>query len=145
MHFSNIAIAISIAILYPMFFKKLGDVATNIKELNKKCGYRYGYFETENEKIDKKDCDKKYESVDTKRFTMLLVAGLVALVVSYFIESPAVSIGLGGAGIISILYSTFDYWSYLDDKSKLILVGLALGTLLFSPKFISKYSNKIMQ
>lgn len=160
MRIPDIAIAFSIAILYPLFFRKLSDVVSNKKEVEESCGGKYNslfvndiYDTHSNEqkmtKAELQACiDKKKEKlikISTGRFATLLSAGLVALAFSYFVSSPAITLGLGIAGVLTILDATVGYWENMNETAKLTMVGIALASLLVSPKFIGKYKDIITQ
>jgi hypothetical protein len=68
-------------------------------------------------------------------------AGLVAIALSYALTHSAIVLGLGIAGVITIIYAVCGYWGNMDDKVKLLMVSVALGFLLFSPKFIQRYTG----
>lgn len=145
MRVPDIAIACSIALLYPLFFRKLADVVLNAKELDKTCGspmLSIMDFAPKNNG-NEKECNDKRMSFDTKRFAIMLLAGLGALASSYFVNSPALSMGLGIAGVVANIDATVGYWYNMNDMIKMIMVGIALFALLMSPKIIAKYSHTV--
>lgn len=160
MRIPDVAGAFSIAILYPLFFRKLSDVISNKKEVDESCGGRYVSFvddilynprsgEPKMSKAELQTCldekKKKQIKINTSRFAILLSAGLVALAFSYYVESPANTLGLGIAGVLTILDATVGYWENMNETAKLTMVGVALASLLASPKFVGKYKDAFSQ
>ena len=160
MRIPDIAIAFSIAILYPLFFRKLSDVVSNKKEVDESCGGKYTSIleidlynprsdEPKMSKTERQACldqkKKKQIKINTCRFATLLSAGLVALAFSYYVDSPAITLGLGIAGVLTILDATVEYWENMNETAKLTMVGIALASLLASPKLVGKYKDAISQ
>lgn len=160
MRIPDISIAFAIAILYPLFFRKLSDVVSNKKEVDESCGGRYtsildiGLYSPSSDEpkmstAERKACldekKKKQIKINTGRFATLLSAGLVALAFSYYVESPSLTLGLGIAGVLTILDATVGYWENMNEKAKVVMVGIALAALLVSPNVVGKYKDAISQ
>ena len=155
MSIPDIAVAISTAILYPLFFRKLADVVSNRQEIEKLCSgnkhVRFDLIDFEekpkksNLANDKclKDKEAKEKHMEMMRFGILLMAGLVALALSYYVTNTSLVLGFGLGGVLSICAASCEYWRYMDDKAKLLLVGIALVSLLMSPQFVAKYSSAL--
>lgn len=144
MSIPDIAIAFAIAILYPLFFRKLADVVTDKKKVDELCGGKYMYSFDEESKKDPclKDKKEQQKRVNTQHFAILLSAGLVGLAFSYYVGNTSSILGLGIGSVFTILDASTSYWEYMDEKMKLMMVGFSLGALLLSPKFVSKFMNK---
>ena len=153
MSIPDIAVAISTAILYPLFFRKLADVVSNRQEIEKLCGgnkhVRFDLIGLEekpkksNLAKDKclKDKEEKEKKMEMTRFGILLMAGLMALALSYYVTNTSMVLGFGLGGVLAICAASCEYWHYMDDKAKLLLVGIALVALLLSPQFVVKYTT----
>ena len=125
MNIPDIAVAGSIATLYPFFFGKVCDVV-----------------------MDKKGNENEHNEEELKRiriykFTLLIIAGIVAILLSYFIRNNAIMLGLALAGIFTIIMAVCGYWHDMDEKFRLTLVGGALVILFCSPFFVSKFLHKL--
>ena len=152
MFIPDLSIAVSIAILYSLFFLKLSDIVFDKKKFSDMCPNSYelnALFNDEDvsddntkklSKNEKQECEKQKNvlrsAFETKKFATLLSAGLVALVLSYFVDGHSLIIGFALAGVITTLNATVGYWSNLNEISKLIMVGISLGLLILSPKLI---------
>lgn len=137
----EVAIAISIALLYPLFFRKLVAITYDEKKINDMC---HTYSENNyGACLDYKE--KLQTTLDTKRFIFLIVAGLVALLISYLTGSFALVLGFAIAGVLSIIWAIGGFWSHMNDQIKLSTIGIALGTLIIAPKFIGKLKNSSHQ
>jgi len=146
MNFIDYPIAFSVAILYTLFFHKLADVLTHRKDVYKECEQedkkKQDYEEEMKciKKIDKENLDS-----ETKRFTILMASGLIALALSYYTKQPSIIVGLGLAGIMLVLTGTSKYWHRMTDKSKLAVIGIALVAITMIPVYGNKYKSAIFQ
>lgn len=143
MRVPDIAIVISIAVLYPMFFRKLADVLMNRQEISDMCG---SWLEPKNmSEAEKKECEKKKEvklkKVNLVRFVTLLVSGLVALAMSYYLMIPSLSAGLAISGLLVIIDATWRYWNDMNEKVKLVMIGIALVCVMAIPKMVNNFSQ----
>jgi predicted histidine transporter YuiF (NhaC family) len=145
-------VAGSIASVYPVFIKKLVDVVMNEEKINELCPYTYGLdFDfrradnSKNKDTEEAKCLKnkreKQRNINNYRYVITLCAGLVAIGLSYYFKDKSLSIGLGLAGLITIIMGTTMHWEYMNEKLKLGTLGLTLTALLFSPKFVNKFKN----
>lgn len=148
MNISDLAIAGSIAIIYPLFFNKAVDVFTNYDEIYSK-SYKSIFFTDLDTKPNVEVSDtqrqknkEKLKKINTYRFVLLLVVGLVALVSSYFIGSSAITVGLALAGVVTIVHATCYHWYDINEKTKLALLGIALISLFGTPSFVRKITGK---
>ena len=64
-------------------------------------------------------------------FFISLIIGLITIVGAIFLAVESVSAGLMGGGILLILYGTLRYWGDLSDVWRTIMLGFALGVLIY--------------
>lgn len=81
-------------------------------------------------------CNQDYQTAlelyNRNVFVILVVAGVIALIVSFFVAgTPAVSLGLSLGGVLSLIIGTMRYWSNMDNYLQVIILGLALIALIW--------------
>ncbi len=81
-------------------------------------------------------CQKEYQTAlelyNRNVFIILVAAGVIALIVSFFVAgTPAVSLGLSLGGVLSLIVGTVRYWSNMDNYLQVIILGLALIALIW--------------
>lgn len=81
-------------------------------------------------------CQKEFDAVNKvynrNVFVALVVLGLIALVIGFFLfEITAVSLGLSFGGVLSFIIGSIRYWSDMDDYLRVIILGLALAALIW--------------
>ncbi|MBI5078379.1 MAG: hypothetical protein HZB11_03405 [Candidatus Yonathbacteria bacterium] len=81
-------------------------------------------------------CQKGFESADKlyqrNVFIVLVAAGTVFLVGSLFATAvEAVALGFSLAGILSFIIGTMRYWSSMDERLRVVVLGLALAALVW--------------
>ncbi|HPD81878.1 MAG TPA: hypothetical protein PK357_02150 [Candidatus Pacearchaeota archaeon] len=69
-------------------------------------------------------------------FGVLLIAGC-----TIFIEISSISGGLMFGSLMFIIYGTGRYWDYMDDFMRFIIVGIALGILIYVAYWTNKRMN----
>lgn len=111
---------------YPESPKPLGSGATWTPEETKK-------YEVEKLKYKEEiaDHNKIMDALSFKKHITLLIAGIIMVIIAVIIPNDYVKNGLGFAGVLTILYSTFLYWGKYSDKIRLLIVGLGLMVLIF--------------
>ena len=57
--------------------------------------------------------------------------GLGAVIVGMVLRKDAISTGVLGGGVLTILYGTIRYWDHASDILKFILLGVALAVLIW--------------
>ncbi|MDZ4296545.1 MAG: hypothetical protein U1A16_04225 [Patescibacteria group bacterium] len=81
-------------------------------------------------------CNQEYQGVrevyDRNVFVILVLAGLAAFGIGYFIHSAeAVSLGLLLGGVLSFIIGTIQYWSRMHDYLRFGILTLVLAVLLW--------------
>jgi len=64
-------------------------------------------------------------------FVILVVAGIISLLIGFFIKYQVVSIGLSLGGILSLIIASMRYWSYMDDWLRVAVLAVALCILIW--------------
>ena len=83
------------------------------------------------------DAQKIY---DRNVFIVLVIAGTMLLIGSMFIvEAEAVALGFSLAGILSLIIGTLRYWSNMDKRLQVVVLGIALAALVWVG--IKKFKN----
>lgn len=114
----DLVFSVPLGIIYTIFFQKLGDVIfPNLSYTD------------------------KYQ----KYLIFLLVAGLVGIILAQTIftynktfKNQIIKHGLIIGGIILLLYPTLTYWNKMTDETKLLVIGIIFGCLLW----YCYYNNK---
>jgi hypothetical protein len=75
------------------------------------------------------DAQKIY---DRNVFIVLIIAGTAFLIGSIFASAvEAVALGFSFAGVLSLIIGTMRYWSSMDERVRVIVLGLALAALIW--------------
>ena len=163
----QIIFSFAIAILYVFFFNKLSQLITKDdtiqdkytmkKYVQKSTGKKFTYipytaYGTGGKSYDEKDFEitkeykeneKKLEKQNNKRFYVLLITGVVGVVISAMLKNNVVSMGVSIGSIMLILYSTYLYWSNINEYMKLGLIAVSIGALIYtSYKFVPSFGLK---
>jgi hypothetical protein len=64
-------------------------------------------------------------------FFITLIIGFVTVIISIFLMIESVSSGLMAGGVILAIYGTIRYWNALSNIIRTIMLGLALGVLIW--------------
>ncbi len=89
-------------------------------------------------------CQKNYDEANNvynrNVFIMLVALGTALLVGSIFVTAiEAVALGFSFAGILSLIIGTTRYWGSMDDRMRVVVLGLALVALIWVG--IKKFKN----
>jgi len=81
-------------------------------------------------------CQKGFDGAskvyDRNVFIVLVVAGTAFLVGSLFAAGvEAVALGFSLAGILSLIIGTMRYWSNMDERLRVVVLGFALAALVW--------------
>lgn len=93
-----------------------------------------------------KQCYEKYD-IANKDYSKnmfiitLILTILVITICTIFIEINSISGGLMFGSLMFLLYGTGRYWNYMDDLMRFIVVGLALGVLIYVAYWTNKRMN----
>jgi hypothetical protein len=79
-------------------------------------------------------CQKQYEAqmeeYAPKAFTVMVIAGIVGIVVSFFVAVESISLGLLVGGVLLVLGSTVAFWSQVNDIVRFVIIGAVLAFLI---------------
>ncbi len=68
---------------------------------------------------------------DRNVFITLVVLGVLSLVVAGFVQVALLTISLAWGGVLSFIIASIRYWSSADNLVKVIILGIALGALIW--------------
>jgi hypothetical protein len=64
-------------------------------------------------------------------FITLVILGVLSLIASAFIHLSILALSFSWGGVLSIIIASMRYWSNADNLLKVIILGVALGTLIW--------------
>lgn len=81
-------------------------------------------------------CQPKFENANKiynrNVFVILIILGVLLVIGSYFVATyGAVSLGFALAGILSLIVGSIRYWSDMDERVRVIMLGIALVALIW--------------
>src|SRR3989338_6347544 len=80
-------------------------------------------------------CQQSYEKVRNIYFRNVFIIsgiiGIIVIIIGVILHLTSVSAGLFGGGVLTIIYGTISYWSELADWARFIILGIALGILIW--------------
>lgn len=80
-------------------------------------------------------CQKRFDSAQSiynrNVFMVLVILSVVVLMVGVVIPVESLSIGFAGAGLVSLVIATFEYWSDANNILRLLILILALAFLIW--------------
>lgn len=86
------------------------------------------------------DADKNYSK---KMFIITLIFSIFVIIIcTIFIEINSISGGLMLGSLMFMIYGTGRYWNYMDDLMRFIILGAALGVLIYVAYWTSKRIGK---
>ena len=82
-----------------------------------------------------KECYSQFDILREKHdrviFIISIIVGIIAIISGFMIQKDAVGSGLIGGSILLILYGTMRYWEHANSILKFVLLGFALGILIW--------------
>ncbi len=93
------------------------------------------------------ECYKEYSVAEKEysknMFIISLIFGILVIsICAIFISINSISGGLMFGSLMFIIYGTGRYWSYMDDLMRFIILGIALGVLIYVSYWANKHVNK---
>ncbi|MBW2989110.1 hypothetical protein KY358_02195 [Candidatus Woesearchaeota archaeon] len=81
-------------------------------------------------------CSNQYtdymEKHNKNSFMILVVLGLISIITGgIFLKKEAVGSGIMGGGVLTIIYAAMRYWDSIQDYARVIILGIALGILVW--------------
>lgn len=116
-------------------------------EYNDFCDWKiYEKNLTEQNKVSE-ECTEKYDSAreifSKKMFLLSLIVGVLIIVSSaIFVDINTISGGTMFGSLMFIIHGTGSYWRYMDDLARFIILGVALGVLIYLGYWINKKGDK---
>jgi predicted histidine transporter YuiF (NhaC family) len=122
---SHYFFAIPIAVLLTIFNYKTIDIINNKSKIDTLC--------SNVDEHDKNECykirEKKLDSIKTKKFMYMLIAGLVCIMASYKINHEPTKSSIILGGVMTILIAEIFYWNNMNELMKL---GATLAALIYA-------------
>lgn len=93
-------------------------------------------------------CSKEYDLANKdyskNMFIISLIFGILIIIIcTIFIDINSISGGLMFGSLMFIIYGTGRYWNFMDDLMRFIILGIALGVLIYVAYWTSrKMSDK---
>lgn len=81
------------------------------------------------------ECEEEYRAAREPHnrisFIILLIIGIIVIVIATMVlKENAVSYGVLGGGILTIIYGTMRFWGAISDIWRFIILGVALAVLI---------------
>lgn len=81
-------------------------------------------------------CQKDFDAVskvyNRNVFVIMIILGVLLVIGSYFVAIyGAVSLGFALAGILSLIIGSMRYWSDMDERVRVVMLGIALVALIW--------------
>lgn len=80
-------------------------------------------------------CNEKYEdyreNYNRNVFVITLIIGIIVLITSLVLNKEAVSAGLMGGAILTMIYGTLRYWGRAPDVLRFVILGIVLFVLIW--------------
>ncbi len=129
---------------YPAPLEKIGN-CTISSELNLKIQDCYNQRGNPISVYDEQGCqkdvncdlcqinwDETQEHYSKNLFIISLIVGLIVIIISaFFLNVESVSGGLMFGSLMYIIYGTGSYWRFMNDWLRFIILGIALGILIY--------------
>jgi len=64
-------------------------------------------------------------------FIMLVVLGVLSLLLGVFVPNEIITLGFSWGGVLSFVVASIRYWSDADNWVKVLILGVALGALIW--------------
>ncbi len=89
-------------------------------------------------------CQKEFDGVqkvyNRNIFIALIALGVISLLGGFALAVyEAVSLGFSLGGVLSLVIATIRYWSDMDDRLRVVVLGFALATLIYVA--VKKFKN----
>lgn len=75
--------------------------------------------------------DAARKTYEKKVFITLISLGVLSLISAGFISISILSVSFAWGGVLSLIIASMRYWSQADNLSKVIILALALGILIW--------------
>jgi uncharacterized membrane protein len=159
MKIKEILLGIAIAIIFLMFCVFGTKLIYDSPKYEDYCDYDKIY-PTANDKINLNDseiqaqekmymeCSENYDLANKdyskNMFVISLIFGIFVIIFcTIFINTNSISGGLMLGSLMFIISGTGRYWNYMDDVMRFIILGIALGVLIYAAYWISKRKKNI--
>lgn len=93
------------------------------------------------------ECNSKFEianeNYSKNLFILSIIVGVLIIVGSVvFININSISGGLMLGSLMYLIYGTGSYWRYMNDWIRFVILGVALGILIYIGYWLNRRKNK---
>jgi hypothetical protein len=149
MKIKQVLLGVIIGVVFLMFCVFGAKLIYDSPQYEDYCNYTKIY-ETNNTAIQNQlsqECTTKFdtanENYSKNMFLISLIVGVLVIVGSaVFIKIESVSGGLMFGSLMFLIYGTGNYWRYMNDWVRFVILGIALGVLIYVGYWLSKRENK---
>ncbi len=153
MKIKEIILGLAIAIIFLMFCIFGTKLIYDSPDYEDYCDYEelskidYSNDSVYNSEIYKQ-CSEEYEKADKdyskNMFIISLIFGVLVIAgCAIFVSINSISGGLMFGSLMFIISGTGRYWNYMDDLMRFIILGIALGVLIYVAYWISKRKENL--
>ena len=146
----QILLGIIIGVVLLMFLVFGAKLIYETPQYDKYCNYTqiYEKNDTSLQTQLSQQCSQNYDTASKnysqKMFVLSLIIGVLIITGSViFIENHPVSGGFMFGSLMFLIYGTGGYWRYMNDWLRFIILGIALGILVYVSYWIGKREKKI--
>lgn len=75
--------------------------------------------------------DARMDDYAPKAFTVMVVAAVIGIVLSFFIAVESISLGMLVGGVLLVFGSTIAFWNQVNDVVRFFIIGAVLAFLIF--------------
>lgn len=128
-------IALTIAIIYPFFWKKLSDTVVKKYIGDTDCGIT-SLFDNKISDDEVKKCRQREKYMETIRFIVLLIVAVLGIFIGSLFTEQSITTGLGLGGLISAVTAVTYHWNNMGETTKVAVLGASLFSLIGAPFYI---------
>lgn len=77
------------------------------------------------------DFEKAQKTYQRNVFVVLVVLGVASLLLGAFLPNEIITLGFSWGGVLSLIIASVRYWSTADNLVKVLILGFALGALVW--------------
>ena len=124
-------LSIPIMCIFAFFASNAFDLYMENSKIEDQCkNYKYDDYNNSNYNNCIKDKNQKLNELKNKKFIFFIVIGIISIILAYYIQTLPAKGGIAGGGVLLILYGLIVNWTSMDDKTKLLVLGGGLSTLI---------------
>jgi uncharacterized membrane protein len=131
---------VTIGVVYITLVSLLIDRVLGYDKMEEECKYRFmpnmTLEQQEEEEIRQSQCKKRRREYQDKRFSHMMVVGVVSLLLGGYITTLEGSYNVAGAGValggvFGIVYTSVSHWHIIGSDLKIFMLAIALVSLAY--------------